>query len=854
MPNALELYKANEISIACGISHYNELTLEMCLNSIARMQAKFVGQRVISGKTPMCASFNAALDFACDVGADILFHTAADVIVEPNALVELLKVMDMEDNYLALAKGYDSIHGPEASAGLWTWNMRIVGREFRFRDVFQQDMDVCQRIEDATGKSRVYTPIELTLGYHHPVWTAEELFTKYRYSLPKYSGERQVQRMKNFLETGLALNPTNKVLLAGLRGAEAAERYGALSGSKDNVAMHEEFLELTRDLELDGTEYYVADKRFEAGFSISTQNKGVEQFKAERDTLAVVLGIREEEIKRLTADLEKERQKLKKERNRLHALQSSFSYQLGSLLVQAVRKPGRNTVLLPFQLLRLARLAVHKVRGEKIAVSTVAEQAQKAMARKDWAQAVAGLRAGLPAYSGKAQAKIYAMLGQALRQQGLLDEADEILREGIAKYPKYFDLSVEHAEVAMARKDWQAAYKRLRLRYSTQKARRQVATRLPLLEYGSINGGVAEWEQRWREASPDRRVLMVVPLDFAGSMYKLAEAVNRYTTYALRLVTFEFHQFDYPVDLVVPECDDARLEAVFKLASEAAIFHLKDEHSWFLAGERFPNLRLLDDLFFSNKFPRNLKVFTHYGGHARKFKQDAEYIARVQQFDGRIALTPDLNFDWFNGSYIPHTIDTDTIPKSWSDSNILAHSPSTKNVQRKATDILEKAVAVLEKYHQDVWHNWSVDIIHGVPYDECMKRKGRASLFFDQAGSHAGTGLGIGDVIGWYGNSAIEAMAFGIPTIAHLSEVACERAEKAGFPVRDIPIINIPRTLDGLVEAILSFAMQSPQERKALSERTRQFAVEFHGYEAVGRRMAQVYDELLRRQGARQHG
>jgi len=51
MPNALELYKANKIRVACAVSHYNELTLEMCLNFIARMQAKFAGQRVISGKT-----------------------------------------------------------------------------------------------------------------------------------------------------------------------------------------------------------------------------------------------------------------------------------------------------------------------------------------------------------------------------------------------------------------------------------------------------------------------------------------------------------------------------------------------------------------------------------------------------------------------------------------------------------------------------------------------------------------------------------------------------------------------------------------------------------------------------------
>jgi len=459
-----------------------------------------------------------------------------------------------------------------------------------------------------------------------------------------------------------------------------------------------------------------------------------------------------------------------------------FFSRFGNLLTQAVCKPGRNTVLLPYRLIQLIFLGINYLMKRLV-------------------------------------------LSVSFRRRQL-----------------------QQIQEAMSHKDWLGAYKLMQNCNMSFETRINLASMLPLLEHGSMNEGIPQWGTRWKQASPDRRVLMVVPKDFAGSMYKLAEAVNRYTAYAVRLIAFDFHEFSYPVDLVVPECDDARLEAVFKLASEAAIFHLKDEYSWFLALERLPNLGLLNDLFFSNKFPHTPKVFTHYGGYARKFKEDAEYIARVQQFDGRIAMTPDLNFDWFNGSYIPHTIDTDTILESWRDSNILAHSPS--NPTTKATSLFRRAVSVIREHHQDVWHNWSVDIIHGVSYDECMRRKSKASLFFDQAGGHSEGPLGISDVIGWYGNSAIEAMAFGIPTIAHLSEVACERAGKAGCPVRDIPVINVPRTCDGLVEAILSFAMQSHQERKALSERTRQFAVEFHGYKAVGERMAQLYDELLRQRNA----
>lgn len=259
---ALDLYKTNKISIISAVSHYNEATLPLCLNSIEQMKERFVDEYIISGKTPMCKSFNAALDFAYFRNADILFHTASDVIIEPFALKDLLNVMDLQNNYLSIGKGYDSIHGHNSSVGIWIWNMHIMGKKFRFRDLFKQDMDLCKRIENKTGKSRVYTPADLSLGYHHPIWSAKELYMKYRYSLPKYSKKHQIEKMMNFLYNGLKLNPDNKVLLAGLRGSEVAKKFGKLPGSKNNSLIYKEFLEQTSDIKIDGTEYYILHKRF----------------------------------------------------------------------------------------------------------------------------------------------------------------------------------------------------------------------------------------------------------------------------------------------------------------------------------------------------------------------------------------------------------------------------------------------------------------------------------------------------------------------------------------------------------------------------------------------------------------
>lgn len=254
--NALDLYQAGKLRVACAVSHYNETTLQVCLDSIAKMKANFVEVKVISGKSPTNASFNAALDFAQEVGADVLFHTAADVIVKPEALIELLKVMDIDENYSAIAKGYDSIFGDGRAVGIWILNMKIIGDKFRFNNVFKMDLDFCEGIEASTGKSRTYTSKKQILGYHHLIWTPEELFMKYRYSYPKYN-EVQKARMMNFLETGLKENPGNKTILAGFKGVEIANQVGLVNGAKDNSSLSNEFDDFASELNLNGTEVFI---------------------------------------------------------------------------------------------------------------------------------------------------------------------------------------------------------------------------------------------------------------------------------------------------------------------------------------------------------------------------------------------------------------------------------------------------------------------------------------------------------------------------------------------------------------------------------------------------------------------
>lgn len=83
------------------------------------------------------------------------------------------------------------------------------------------------------------------------------------------------------------------------------------------------------------------------------QTKEAGKFKAELNTTKAELNTTRKETIRLRA-------KLAKEQRTLQTVRASLSFQLGSMLIQAVRKPGRNTILLPYRVLRLGIRVLRK--------------------------------------------------------------------------------------------------------------------------------------------------------------------------------------------------------------------------------------------------------------------------------------------------------------------------------------------------------------------------------------------------------------------------------------------------------------------------------------------------------------
>lgn len=351
-----------------------------------------------------------------------------------------------------------------------------------------------------------------------------------------------------------------------------------------------------------------------------------------------------------------------------------------------------------------------------------------------------------------------------------------------------------------------------------------------LHRYGSYSRGRTAWQERWDE-SAGRRVLFVAVKDYAGSFFKWAEATNRHTKYAARLAVFNLHEYGYANDLVLPHPDfHDRTEDLARLVSEADIIHIKAEEGPFVE----PCYRVPETVLASGK-PR---IFTAYGGYFRMLESLDEFRRYVASFDAAVAMTPDLIYEWFDARFIPHAIDVDANAYLWSDGRRLAHSPSTK--ERKGTDDLLAAIRALDV---------DFDMIHGVDHATCLNRKRRANLFFDQAGREHRTldfSPTLGAIVGWYGNSALEAAVHGIPTIAHLSAHAFDGARRAGRDIEaDCAIINTPLGADGIRETLTRYFALSPEDRSALSRRTRLWVEDFHSYQSCARELERLYDEIL---------
>lgn len=147
---------------------------------------------------------------------------------------------------------------------------------------------------------------------------------------------------------------------------------------------------------------------------------------------------------------------------------------------------------------------------------------------------------------------------------------------------------------------------------------------------------------------------------------------------------------------------------------------------------------------------------------------------------------------------------------------LVVHAPTQRRV--KGTD--EFLAAVDEVRARG--HDFDVDVIENASLDECLTRKGRADIFFDQ-------------LMFGYGNNGLEAMAMSIPVLSGARDpsVTAKIQSIAGaLPYHD--------AADGTLADRLEELLVDRELRARLARRGRTYVERFHSDDAV-RKSALTY-------------
>ena len=294
--------------------------------------------------------------------------------------------------------------------------------------------------------------------------------------------------------------------------------------------------------------------------------------------------------------------------------------------------------------------------------------------------------------------------------------------------------------------------------------------------------------------------------DNGGNGSSIKRAFDRFSDWDVRFVRRQPSWIGYPVDIEWPSRTPVPSE-VMDLWREADVVHMLDT---FEPASTFPG--------YDDK-PR---VMHHLGAnftlHAEAFMARCR-AERIQQlvttFD--LLYAPDL-------TWMPMACDVERMER---EREAYRPGPRLRVVQSPAarqwndTDEFIRLMADVPGI--------DVQIIEGVPWDECLRRKAQADILFDSFASS-------------YGLSIIEAMGMGIPTVGGSAGPLIE--ERIVRTVGHLPYLLVTR--ETIAERV-GMLVESPALREEYAERGRQIVREFHDDRKIVERLIPIYERALER-------
>lgn len=320
-----------------------------------------------------------------------------------------------------------------------------------------------------------------------------------------------------------------------------------------------------------------------------------------------------------------------------------------------------------------------------------------------------------------------------------------------------------------------------------------------------------EAAKRWGDHPDVLKALWLGEYDLAGVAGRFAEASRGDRRLVIRSAhKAQYAFFQFPTDI---DWGRHNREEVLELAQSADIIHLTNDL------KAYTHLRL-------HQLGKPA-VLHHHGTLFRN--NPGRMIAEARRF-GMIQAVSTIDLLRPAPSelhWVPTAYDLDALAKIRKehrrpDDGIvrIAHAPTNRAI--KSTAAFEIAVRQLRSEGLPV----EADIIEGRTWAECMERKAKADIYFDQVG------LG-------YGCNAIEAWAMGIPVVAGADEWTLARmVQEFG----ELPFYN---TTEGRITEALRDLVQRKATRQHYGAIGKAHARKYHGQKPALIRLAGIYAKAI---------
>lgn len=308
------------------------------------------------------------------------------------------------------------------------------------------------------------------------------------------------------------------------------------------------------------------------------------------------------------------------------------------------------------------------------------------------------------------------------------------------------------------------------------------------------------------------KVVILSIIDYAGSGFNILSAVRRHTD--IDIILFggpPNNKYLHPTYVVV---NNSNKKLIQEEINRADILHFK--------GDWPP-----EDGYLGMQIPKDKPIIITTAGSFFRKKIIPTGIERFMVADyGRATLktsiTPDLLYPEYSDIWTPHPIDSETKLNIWHKPEIpyFLHVPSSP--LRKGTEFVKSVFEVLKKKIK-----CKTEIITNVDWHTARSVKKNATIYFDQF------------VVGFYGNSALEAMQYGIPVVNWISPRAIEQSKGK---LNGCPVVNCSQKSAEKAAMMVLEAMEDP----TLSQRTKEWCDKVHGYRATAKQWNQLYENLLK--------